>query len=894
MGSTTTNYNLYKPTVGEVGWGTLFNTSTDTVDTQMKTNADAVAVNVTAIGLNTTHRTSNGSDHSYLDQSVVSGATPTFTATNITGVPAASILAGTFGTGAFTFDNTVSGITTLTATTLAGTLSTAAQASVTSLGTLTGLTMGGDLAMQANDITMTGTLGITGARVLQGWFIDITCTNAIAADITGNAATATSATSATTATNIIVTDDESSATSNAVLFVEDLDGSTSIGAKSDGTLNYTPSTGVLAATGFSGTLTGNVTGDVTGDVTGSSGSCTGNAATATTATNIVVTDDESSATSNAVLFVEDLDGSTSIGAKSDGTLNYTPSTGVLAATGFSGALTGNVTGDVSGNAGTVTTNANLTGAVTSVGNATTMNSGLNDLTDVIVATPVTDNILKYNGAAWVNASGVGVSGSGGVTFYLDDTNILPIDSENLYDVATLYKAPAGGAEEVDAIACTNNTVLGEAYLYDTGLGATSIDAGEWVFNTYASVSSVLAARVSSITRNIYHVVVEDTITVTTTDVSEFVKTATASGGTPFASDDDNASIVLCGFLQTPKGLYQILSYTSATEVTIAVPTGYSNETTVAFSTWKRKFGASTGEITSLTMNYALYTSATVQPAITIAATDKLALAIFGVSNNTTTVNFVHNGTEHYSHFVSPLLTRHNDLVGLQGGAADEYYHATAAEYTILGNTSGSNTGDNTVCTSGTATTAETLATARAINGVDFNGSIPITVTAAADTLSGTELKSTVVTSSLTSVGTLTSMTTSGDISDGTTALTVTELAASNIQFIISGGGSAIATGVAGYIEVPFACTIQRVTMLADQSCTAVVDIWGDSYANYPPVDDDSITAAAPPTITTDTDSQDATLTDWTTAIAAGDILGYNVDSNDNAELITISLKVVKV
>jgi hypothetical protein len=89
-----------------------------------------------AVASNTTHRTSDGSNHTFLDQSVVSGATPTFTATNITGVPAASILAGTFGTGAYVFDNTVSGITTLTATTLAGTLSTATQNSVT---TMTGL-----------------------------------------------------------------------------------------------------------------------------------------------------------------------------------------------------------------------------------------------------------------------------------------------------------------------------------------------------------------------------------------------------------------------------------------------------------------------------------------------------------------------------------------------------------------------------------------------------------------------------------------------------------------------------------------------------------------------------------------------------------------------------------
>ena len=44
-------------------------------------------------------------------------------------------------------------------------------------------------------------------------------------------------------------------------------------------------TGVVTATSFSGAVTGAVTGDVTGNVTGSSGSCTGNSATATVATN---------------------------------------------------------------------------------------------------------------------------------------------------------------------------------------------------------------------------------------------------------------------------------------------------------------------------------------------------------------------------------------------------------------------------------------------------------------------------------------------------------------------------------------------------------------------------------------------------------------------------------
>jgi hypothetical protein len=64
---------------------------------------------------------------------------------------------------------------------------------------------------------------------------------------------------------------------------------------------------------------------------------------------------------------------------------------------------------------------------------------------------------------------------------------------------------------------------------------------------------------------------------------------------------------------------------------------------------------------------------------------------------------------------------------------------------------------------GNASTATKLATARAINGVDFDGSAAITVTAAAGTLSGSTLNSGVTTSSLTSVGTLTGLTVSGNI-----------------------------------------------------------------------------------------------------------------------------------
>jgi biotin carboxyl carrier protein len=115
----------------------------------------------------------------------------------------------------------------------------------------------------------------------------------------------------------------------------------------------------------------------------------------------------------------------------------------------------------------------------------------------------------------------------------------------------------------------------------------------------------------------------------------------------------------------------------------------------------------------------------------------------------------------------------------------------------------------------------------------------------------------------------------------------------SIQFVIDGGGSEIVTGVKGYMEVPFACTIQEVRLLADQSGSIVIDIWKDTYANYPPTNADSITASAVPTITSSTKSEDATLTGWTTSLAKGDVLGFNVDSVTTITRVTVVLEVLK-
>lgn len=114
-----------------------------------------------------------------------------------------------------------------------------------------------------------------------------------------------------------------------------------------------------------------------------------------------------------------------------------------------------------------------------------------------------------------------------------------------------------------------------------------------------------------------------------------------------------------------------------------------------------------------------------------------------------------------------------------------------------------------------------------------------------------------------------------------------------ITYVIDGGGSAITTGIKGDFSVPAGCTITSVTALADQTGSIVIDIWKDTYANFPPTDADSITSAAPVTISAATKATDSTLTGWTTAISAGDILRFNVDSVSTVTRVTLEIRVTK-
>lgn len=113
----------------------------------------------------------------------------------------------------------------------------------------------------------------------------------------------------------------------------------------------------------------------------------------------------------------------------------------------------------------------------------------------------------------------------------------------------------------------------------------------------------------------------------------------------------------------------------------------------------------------------------------------------------------------------------------------------------------------------------------------------------------------------------------------------------SLSFVIDGGGEVITTGVKGDLEVPFDCEITSATLLADVSGSVKIDIWKDTYTNFPPLDGDTITGGNEPEISGATKDQDGTLTNWTKSLSAGDILRFYVDSCATITRVTLALRV---
>lgn len=107
----------------------------------------------------------------------------------------------------------------------------------------------------------------------------------------------------------------------------------------------------------------------------------------------------------------------------------------------------------------------------------------------------------------------------------------------------------------------------------------------------------------------------------------------------------------------------------------------------------------------------------------------------------------------------------------------------------------------------------------------------------------------------------------------------------------NGAGSAIGAGVYDDVPyIPFACTILGYAIQADQVGSVSLDIWKKPFAaGSPPVVGNSICAGLYPGLSAAQSVESTTLTGWTTAIAAGDAVRFNVRSAATITRFTLLL-----
>jgi hypothetical protein len=345
-------------------------------------------------------------------------------------------------------------------------------------------------------------------------------------------------------------------------------------------------------------------------------------------------------------------------------------------------ITGTAAGLTAGAATVLATARNIAGV--SFDGSAAISIPLENLSDVSIGTAVVNQLLGYNGTAWTNVAPNPASAGTGVVFYNATPVITAAGANNDVALLTFASIPVTTAEQVITGTAVSNTVLFSAFI-TVALNRLIFDAGIYDFTIWAGVDSIAGGSVTTIARQIYTATPFVVGTVTTTGTGSS-RTATASSGTPFATAviDASATNTVASYLQTPQGLYQITARTSDTVVTITTPSGYTNESAVAGTVWKKLFGITTPEITSISPNYTVFDVVTTQPSTVVTAATKMGILGFVTSDATRTISLTYNGEDRNTHVSTPLANLHNDLAGLQGGVATEYFHSTSAEYTGTG------------------------------------------------------------------------------------------------------------------------------------------------------------------------------------------------------------------
>ena len=407
----------------------------------------------------------------------------------------------------------------------------------------------------------------------------------------------------------------------------------------------------------------------------------------------------------------------------------------------------------------VASNANLGNLVTSnyfSGNGSSL-TGLtlnnSQFTDVTVTSPSTGQILSYNGAYWTNINNVGsVSAGPGVDFWFSTPIINTQNANSDIQIDSLSTSPNTAAQTYANVTINGTAAL--AGFVSGSLGRTVFDAGNWDFSIWANISAT--GGTNTINCGVHQVLPNaGTVTITGTGTS---RTVTASSGTPFATVVAGSDVLLSSYIQTSLGMYRVTAKSSNTVVTINTPSTYTNQTAVAASVWVPLFNVGSATLTST--SFTEYLFGTTQPEFSVTTDSAIGVLLTATTSNSKSIYVTINGTTQASHFTTPLGILHDQLAGLQGGSASQYYHLTSSEYTGTGTGTFVRTDSPTI--SNLSITGNSTATGN-ISASYFlgNGSQLTGVTASSATTAGTV--TTAAQPNITSVGTLTSLTVSGNV-----------------------------------------------------------------------------------------------------------------------------------
>jgi predicted small integral membrane protein len=443
--------------------------------------------------------------------------------------------------------------------------------------------------------------------------------------------------------------------------------------------------------------------------------------------------------------------------------------GTVTSDAFAGPLTGNVTGNASGSSGTVTSIGNLTGEVTSSNRATVIADNIVDEANLKVSNAPT------NGYYLTAQSG----NTGGLTWAAIPT----LNQNTTGSAATLTTARAINGVDFDGSAAITVTAAAGTLSGDTlkssvvtssltsvGTIATGVWNGTVIASAYLDADTAHLTTAQTFTGS-------KTFGTTTKlnfrDANAYINSPTANDIEVAATTItlDAASDIQLEGNTTVTGNFSVSGTLNVDGTTTTI-----DSTTVAIADSMLKLAkdqANTADVVDFGF-YGQYG---------VSGTAKYAGVFRDVSANGDPFVFFDGLQAEPGATVNTAGTGY-DLAPISAGridAADGFYGDVTGD--ITGDITGDVTGNadtatvlatartiggvsfngsanidlpgvNSAGNQNTSGSAATLTTARAINGVDFNGSAAITVTAAAGTLSGDTLKSTVVTSSLTTVGTL--------------------------------------------------------------------------------------------------------------------------------------------